>query len=228
MRGYLHPLRQHRAAGQRGGDGRLPVVQAVHRAAGRAVPRLHGAQAGQEPAGLRRPAAAVAGGAGRPGGWPGAARHVRRGPGGRVPGRQRRPGQHRAAAAAGRQAADLRGRRRPGHLRVPRRRPGAPAAAHRRLPGARHRAAGPQLPVPAGRSRPGQRHPPVDHPAWTSRCPATAGREWPRCSSAATTRPPRRGRSAPGYWRRTRTAPRCATRRCWSVPLTTATCWRSS
>ena len=56
-----------------------------------------------------------------------------RGPGRRVPGRQRGPGQHRSAAAAGREAADLRGRR-PGHLRVPRRRPGAPAAAGRRLP----------------------------------------------------------------------------------------------
>ena len=54
------------------------------------------------------------------------------------------------------------------------------------------------------------------------------GRGWRRSWSAATTRPPRRGRSAPGCWRRTRTAPRCATRRCWSAPLTTATSWKSS
>ena len=130
-------------------------------AAGRPVPRLHRAQAGPAPAGLRRPAAAVAGGAGRPGGRAGAARHVRRGAGRRVPGRQRGPGQHRAAAAAGREAADLRGRRRAGHLRVPRRRPGAPAAARGRLPGAGNRPARPQLPVPAGRAGPGQPHPAV-------------------------------------------------------------------
>ncbi len=48
------------------------------------------------------------------------------------------------------------------------------------------------------------------------------------CWSAATTRPPRPGRSAPGCSTRTRTAPRCATRPCWSGPATTATSWRSS
>ena len=139
----------------------FPLVRAVHRAVGRAVPGLHHAQAGPALDGLRRPAAAVAGGAGRPGGRAGAARHVERGPGRRVPGRQRGPGQHRAAAAAGREAADLRGRRRPGHLRVPRRRPGAPAAAGRRLPRLEHRPAGPQLPVQATHPRPGQPRPPV-------------------------------------------------------------------
>ena len=59
-----------------------PWCDAVHQPAGRAVPGLHRAQAGPAPARLRRPAAAVAGGAGRPGGGPGAAGHVRRGAGG--------------------------------------------------------------------------------------------------------------------------------------------------
>src|SRR5580692_11834857 len=42
------------------------------------------------------------------------------------------------------------------------------------------------------------------------------------------TRPPRPGRSAPGSWRRSRTARRCGTRRSWSAPVITATSWRSS
>jgi len=67
-----------------------------------------------------------------------------------------------------------------------------------RLPGARHRAAGPQLPVPAGHSRPGQRHPPVS----PGPGPETVRR--PRPGDDPLTRPlprrgpPRRGRSAPG------------------------------
>ena len=56
---------------------------------------------------LRRSAAAVAGGAGRPGRRPGPARPVRRGARGRVPGRQRRAGGDRAAAQAGRDRSDL-------------------------------------------------------------------------------------------------------------------------
>ena len=127
LRRHLQPLREHRAAGQRGGHGQLPVVRPVHQPAGRPVPRLHGPQARPPPGRLRRPAAAVAGRAGRPRGRAGAARHVRCGPGRRVPGRQRGPGQHRPAAAARREAADLRGRRRAGHLRLPRRRPRTPA-----------------------------------------------------------------------------------------------------
>ena len=161
VRRHLYPVREHRAAGQRGARGQLPVVRAVHQPAGRPVPRLHRPQARPPPGGLRRPAVAVAGGAGRPGGRAGAARHVRRGPGRRVPGRQRGAGQHRAAAAARRQAADLRGRRRAGHLRLPRCRPGPSAAAGRRLPGPGYRPPAPQLPVPAGRAGPGQPDPPV-------------------------------------------------------------------
>ena len=53
VRGYLHPVREHRAPGQRGGDRQLPVVRAVHQPAGRAVPGLHRAQAGPAPARLR-------------------------------------------------------------------------------------------------------------------------------------------------------------------------------
>ncbi len=65
------------------GAGRqLPVVHRVRRPARRAVPRLRGAQAGAWPGRLRRPAAAVARGAGRPGGGAGAARAVRRRAGG--------------------------------------------------------------------------------------------------------------------------------------------------
>ena len=49
-----------------------------------------------------------------------------------------------------------------------------------------------------------------------------------RCWCAATTRPPRPGRSAPGSWTPTRTARPCATRPSWSARRTTATCWRWS
>ena len=56
----------------------------------------------------------------------------------------------------------------------------------------------------------------------------TAAPGWRRCWSAAMTRRPRPGRSAPGCSTRTRTALRYATRRCWSAPRTTATSWRSS
>ena len=125
----------------------------------RAVPGLRRAQAGARAGRLRRPAAAVAGGAGRPGGGPGAARAVRRRAGRRVPGRERRAGRHRPAAAARRRGPDLRRRRRAGHLRVPRRRPGAPARPGRAVPRPDGRAAGPQLPVPARDPAPGQRGP---------------------------------------------------------------------
>ena len=69
--------------------------------------------------------------------------------------------------AAGREAADLRGRRRAGHLRVPRRRPGAPAAAGRRLPRAGNRPAGPQLPVPGRASSTWPTSSARPRPAWT-------------------------------------------------------------
>ena len=56
---------------------------------------------------------------------------------------------------------DLRRRRRPGHLRLPRRRPGAPAPAGGHLPRPHRRAAGPELPVAAGGAAAGQRGPPA-------------------------------------------------------------------
>ena len=57
------------------------------------------------------------------------------------------------------QRPDLRRRRRPGRVRVPRRRPGAPAGAGRRLPGPDRDPPGPQLPVPGLGAAAGQRGP---------------------------------------------------------------------
>ena len=58
--------------------------------------------------------------------------------------------------AAGKRPPDLRRRRRPGHLRVPRRRPGASAPPGGDLPRPRCRAAGQELPVAAGGAAAGQ------------------------------------------------------------------------
>ena len=99
------------------------------------------------------------------------------------------------------QQPDLRGRRRAGHLRLPRRRPGAPARAGRGLPGPRCRPAGPQLPVQGGGAGPGQPHPAVSAGPGAGADRRPRARDPRRCWSAATTRRPRPGRSAPGCWR---------------------------
>ena len=161
LRRYLHPVRQHPAAGRRRHPPRLPLVQRVHQPARRPVPRVCRAQAQPRPGRFRRPAAAVAGRAGRPGGRAGAARHVRRGAGRRVPGRQRGAGRHRAVLAPRRRWPDLRRRRRSGHLWLPGRRPGTPAAADRRISRSHRRPAGQELPVEAGSAAAGQRCPPA-------------------------------------------------------------------
>ena len=82
LRGHLHPVREHRRPGARGDQGPVPVGGRLRDRARGTVPGLHRAQAPARPGRLRRSAAAVAGGAGRRGRGPGAARHVRRRPGG--------------------------------------------------------------------------------------------------------------------------------------------------
>ena len=126
----------------------------------------------------------------------------------------------------GRVGADLRRRRRPGHLRVPRRRPGAPARAGGAFPGLTVVRLVRNYRSKAGGAAAGQRGAPAVRGLELELTAARAAPGPPRYSCAATTRPRRPARSAPGSWTRTRPGGTSASRRSWCGRRTTATCWR--
>ena len=160
----------------------------------------------------------LAGAAGRPGGRPGAARHVGPGAGRRVPGRQRRSRPTSsgccsrtgtALTVVGDDAQAIYGFRGadPAHLR---------RAQPPTCPALDDRPAGTQLPLPAAAARPGQRGPArprraIDLALHSRPRPAAGGRALVRCHDAAgEARPDRATRCSTAH----EAGAGCATRRC--------------